>query len=590
MYAPYELMNDVSKVNTTNLTETCLVTPDGNGYTWGQFGACVRAWRDWMGSDEVAKRVLVARLDLSLSSLSLMVAAVEEPVRIAWLPLGLPAARELEMIAELSEAAMLGQNVMLVDEALAERVAGSPQKHGVEYEDTRVGIDFTWNNDAKFIYFTSGSEGTPKAVQVGMRAIRNRIEWMWDQYPYEPLDRVVIQKPLSFVASYWEVLGSLLQGVTGILVSSAERSRPDRFFDAVADTAATHLFATPAALLGLAEIATDQGTTLTALKLVCSSADRLTGDVAQRFLEAAPRAQLLNLYGATETTANTTVFEVPRAKTLHDQLPLGRPIANTKIVIRDAQGHAEEAGQEGLICVQGAPVAEGYVVGGHVTDGGVFFGSEGADREIRTGDLGYVESGLLYLTGRADNAVNISGYKIHLEEIENAARKLAGVSGQCGALYRNDSSGEYLALVIPLEWEPHVTSQKLSELLPPYMVPQRIVPVASVPTVRTGKVDRSACLALTLEGQSPAQEEKPSGAAGRLHASVEKLWCAALGQGSQLSTGDFFAAGGDSLRAVRLLASLRQEFGVRIPLRGFYSDPTLTYLVELLGVDLSGAE
>ncbi|GAE74860.1 non-ribosomal peptide synthetase [Cutibacterium acnes JCM 18918] len=75
-----------------------------------------------------------------------------------------------------------------------------------------------------------------------MDAVRNRITWMWNAYPYESSDLVVVQKPLSFVASFWEVLGTLLAGVTGVLITNIERSRPDVMFDRLASSGATHLF------------------------------------------------------------------------------------------------------------------------------------------------------------------------------------------------------------------------------------------------------------------------------------------------------------------------------------------------------------
>ncbi|MEA5153826.1 non-ribosomal peptide synthetase [Raineyella sp.] len=582
MHPPLDLMTGSASAADLSPSEPCLVTADGQFFTWQDLRAGVRAWRDWLSRGDVADRVVVARLDLSFSAVALMTAAVTQPVRVAWLPLGLPAARERDMVA------CLNPETILVDETLAASVATAALASSGEASDAETGIDLTWSDEAKFIYFTSGSEGVPKAVQVGMGAIRNRIEWMWDQYPFDPSDRVVIQKPLSFVASYWEVLGSVLGGVSGVLVRGADRSRPDRFYDVVVGMKATHLFSTPPALRGLAEMASEQSASLSSLKFVCSSADVLTSDVVQRFYAAAPRARLLNLYGATETTANTTVFEVPRTAKWPERLPLGRPIPNTRIVVRDAEGNEVDDGQEGLICIQGAPVADGYVDGGRLIAGDGVFIRDGSGCEVRTGDLGYLENNSLHLTGRRDNAVNMSGYKIHLEEIEAAARKLADAPGPCGAVYLDAAEEQSLALVIPRDWEQQVTHQALSQLLPPYMVPQQIVPADPVPTVRTGKVDRSGCRALISTRGSAPRTDTPAQDPHR--AAVERLWSAALDQGSGASAADFFASGGDSLRAVRLLASLRKELGFRIPLRAFYANPTISCLVALLASHVDGGE
>ncbi|WP_409449293.1 AMP-binding protein, partial [Acinetobacter baumannii] len=111
----------------------------------------------------------------------------------------------------------LGSQTVLIDDS----TAAEARFAGNWISDVR---SLTWSDNSKFLYVTSGSEGVPKAVQVGMDAVRNRITWMWNAYPYESSDLVVVQKPLSFVASFWEVLGTLLAGVTGVLITNIERS------------------------------------------------------------------------------------------------------------------------------------------------------------------------------------------------------------------------------------------------------------------------------------------------------------------------------------------------------------------------------
>ena len=190
-----DLMEGLSRALTISPEDVCLIGPDGTRRTWRELADDVRAWQNWLGSDANAGRTFAVRLDLSFNSVALMVAAVTRPVRVAWLPLKLPAAREQEIVENL------GEDTLLVDE--------SSLAQALEGDMVTVAPEFVWDDHAKFIYFTSGSEGVPKAVQVGMSAIRNRIEWMWDDYAFRPSDRVVVQKPFSFVASYWEVLGNL---------------------------------------------------------------------------------------------------------------------------------------------------------------------------------------------------------------------------------------------------------------------------------------------------------------------------------------------------------------------------------------------
>ena len=551
--------------------DVCLTGPAGEQCSWEQLVKNILAWRRWFNREQSEGVTFAARLDLSAKSVALVIAAVTLPVKIAWIPLNSPASRERDMIINL------GSKTVLIDDSTAEEAIFA----GNWISDVR---SLTWSDKSKFLYFTSGSEGVPKAVQVGMDAVRNRITWMWNAYPYESSDLVVVQKPLSFVASFWEVLGTLLAGVTGVLITNIERSRPDVMFDRLASSGATHLFTTPPALASLCDIATEKGSTLPQLRLACSSADQLMASVVRQFFEIAPRARVVNLYGATETSANTTSFEVSRSGSIPDPIPLGEPICATKIVIRDMKGNEKLSGEEGQICVQGAPVADGYIVNGQLSLGDdAFFTLGSGQREIRTGDLGIIKDGVLSLVGRLDNAVNIAGHKIHLEEVERAAARVANSTKQCGAVYHQGSGG-VLALVIPREWESQVTTSRLAEFLPSYMIPLKIVTTQNVPRSRTGKIDRCECLKLVAQSELYDHDRISQGQMQRnsVHDQVQNIWDMVLGKKSHGEDRDFFSAGGNSLRAVQLLTAIGKQFGVRVPLRNFYSNPTISCLVSLL--------
>lgn len=575
-----ELMETPSvplRTNPVRPDAVCVIAPNGASQTYGEFFANVEIWRQWIERTLTRDQVLAAQLDLSPISMALMVASLTVHTRIAWMPLGEAGPREQRMIEEL------GDSVYFLDDASAARILDEAEPPRI----TEICLDAfspeQWATTTKFIYFTSGSEGRPKAVQVGIGAIANRLRWMWTEFPFADTDRVIVQKPLSFVASYWEILGSLLGGVVAVLISREERGRPDLFFDVVSSSDVTHLFATPVALSGLVEAAEEHGSALSELKLVCSSADRFPMSLCRDLAATAPNARILNLYGATETTANTTAYEVSSTDLTSALVSLGSPIAHTRIVIRDSSGALCDDGVEGAVAVQGLPLADGYLIRGVLSDGDAFSGS-GDFREFRSGDLGYMQDGKLFLTGRADNAVNISGFKVHLEEIESAAMQLSGLTGQCAAVYIEDSGASVLALVVPEAWRGRVSSAALARFLPPHMVPRLLVPVETLPTVRTGKVDRAVCVALAkgaMRDGKQSSEDIERGPDERA-TTLARLWESSLGQDSTAVGDNYFQEGGDSLRAVGLLAAVRRQFGVRVPLRGFYADPSMTFVLSTI--------
>ncbi|MGK3950000.1 non-ribosomal peptide synthetase [Microbacterium sp. K2] len=563
------------RTGTVRSDAVCVEASDGASQTYGEFFGNVEKWRRWIERTLAREQVVAAQLDLSPISMALMVASLTVHSRIAWLPPGEAASREQRMIEQL------GDSVYLLDDASAARILDEAEAPRL----TEIRLDAfgpeRWATTTKFIYFTSGSEGRPKAVQVGIGAIANRLQWMWTEFPFAHTDRVVVQKPLSFVASYWEILGSLLGGVVAVLISSAERGRPDLFFDVVSSAGATHLFTTPVALRGLVEVAEEQGSALPALKLVCSSADRFPTSLGHDLAETAPNARILNLYGATETTANTSAYELSATDLSRASVPLGSPISHTRFVIRDSSGVECDEGVEGSVAVQGLPLADGYLIRGVLSDGDAFSGS-GESREFLSGDLGYMQDGKLFLTGRADNAVNVSGFKVHLEEIEAAAMQLSGRTGQCAAVHIEDSGANVLALVVPKDWRGHISRTSLARSLPPHMVPRLIVPVETVPLVRTGKVDRWECAALVKEAMRESRNSGHSMGGSDDGDTLARLWTTSLGQDSTAVGDDYFRDGGDSLRAVGLLAAVRRQFGVRVPLRGFYADPSMTFVLSVI--------
>lgn len=238
MQPSHDLLEGFRNIVIQKPGDVCLTGPAGEQCSWEQLVKNILAWRRWFNREQSEGVTFAARLDLSAKSVALVIAAVTLPVKIAWIPLNIPASRERDMIINL------GSKTVLIDDSTAEEAIFA----GNWISDVR---SLTWSDKSKFLYFTSGSEGVPKAVQVGMDAVRNRITWMWNAYPYESSDLVVVQKPLSFVASFWEVLGTLLAGVTGVLITNIERSRPDVMFDRLASSGATHLFTTPPALATL---------------------------------------------------------------------------------------------------------------------------------------------------------------------------------------------------------------------------------------------------------------------------------------------------------------------------------------------------
>lgn len=344
------------------------------------------------------------------------------------------------------------------------------------------------------VSYTSGSSGVPKGI-LGLHAgMMNRFEWMWRRYPFEPAEVCVHRVPLSFVDSLWEMLGPLSRGVPVAVF----REPVHRLVDFLALHRVTRMVVVPSLLERLLDYP-NLGARVPDLRLCSSSGEALRADVARRFCAAVPGARLINLYGQTETSADTSCFDTASLPPEAERVPIGRPIAGTDLYLLDERDAPVPAGGVGEIVVAGAGVARGYVNRPELT--ARRFTADplhpGAGRVFRTGDRGRVlPSGDFEFLGRVDRQVKVRGVRVELDEIELALRACRGVRQAAVAMVGSSIA----AWIVSDGGEPpsaNALRRQLAARLPEAMLPSTIELVAELPSTVSGKLDR-ARLAGTL--------------------------------------------------------------------------------------------
>jgi amino acid adenylation domain-containing protein len=493
----------------------------------------------------------------------------------------------LRGVLPLAAAAAAGLIVVPLD-------AGAAWQEGPAPAPPDAAIDA---DSAAYMIYTSGSTGRPKGAVNSHRAIVNRLLWMQETFALTPADRVLQKTPVSFDVSVWELFWPLMTGARLVLARPGGHQDPGYLVRRIRSAGVTVLHFVPSMLpLFLAE---PGAADCASLRLVMASGEALSGALSRRFQEVFPAAgegsgaALHNLYGPTEAAVDVTWW--PAAGESGERpVPIGRPVANTRIVIRDRDGREVPVGIAGELCIGGVQLARGYwrrpelTAERFVPDG---CGGAPGERLYRTGDLARrLPDGAVEYSGRLDHQVKLRGFRIELGEVEAA---LAACPEVREAVVGARGEGTSLRLVAWVTPEPDgeltaaALRAALRRTLPEFMVPASIVVLPALPLAPNGKVDRRA---LPDPEGAPARGAGGSGGSGEraeppanaLERRIAALWSALLGV-ERVDRGDnFFDLGGHSLLLVELRSRLREELGQEVSMLDLFRHTTVKGLAEHL--------
>ncbi|MCS0635755.1 amino acid adenylation domain-containing protein [Streptomyces sp. LP05-1] len=413
--------------------------------------------------------------------------------------------------------------------------------------------------DPCYVIYTSGSTGRPKGVVVEHRAIVNRLWWMQRGYPLGADDVILHKTPFTFDVSVWEIFWWSLAGAAVATLPNGDERDPARIAERIAESRATTLHFVPSMLHAFLTYTRAAGTTgrLGSLRRVFASGEALAATQVQLFHETLPDTSLTNLYGPTEAAVDVSWYDCDTLDATRS-VPIGRPIDNIRLVVRTRDGRIAPPGVPGELCIAGTGLARGYLHAPELTAQRFTEGPEGYGRIYRTGDLArWLPGGVLEYLGRLDTQVKIRGYRIELGEIEHLAAGAPGVAECAVAAVAGEGAEKALcAYVVAKEgFEESVLRDTLAAELPSYMVPQFVVTVPAIPTNHNGKRDLSA-LPAPRSGVSAREFTEPSTDLERL---LARVWSDALGVDRVGARDSFFALGGDSILAIRVVAALRQS-------------------------------
>ncbi|ENL4048133.1 amino acid adenylation domain-containing protein, partial [Serratia marcescens] len=433
-----------------------------------------------------------------------------------------------------------------------------------------------------YVIYTSGSTGKPKGAMNEHRGVVNRLVWMQEAYGLTAADTVLQKTPFGFDVSVWEFFWPLMVGARLVMAKPEGHKDPDYLSRAIEQYGVTTLHFVPSMLqsfLADGQAATRCGQVV---RVMCSG-EALPATLVAEFYRRLPQAELHNLYGPTEAAVDVTAWHCSR-EAERVSVPIGRPIANTRIYLLDERGQPVPLGAVGELYIGGVQVARGYLNRPELTAERFIadpFARGG--RMYRTGDVArYLANGDIEYLGRNDQQVKIRGFRIECGEIEAALATHPAVREAVVDARAVGDDKRLVAWVVPAadvaeETLAGALRQHVSAALPDYMVPSAWVVVAALPLSPNGKLDRRA-LPGPQGAQSQAAYEAPQGEHETLLAAI---WRELLNVERVGRHDNFFELGGHSLLAVKLMAQLRRA-GWGANVQTLFSTPTLSALAQAM--------
>jgi amino acid adenylation domain-containing protein/FkbM family methyltransferase len=446
-----------------------------------------------------------------------------------------------------------------------------------------------------YVIYTSGSTGKPKAAMNEHHAICNRLLWMQEALELGPTETVLQKTPYSFDVSVWEFFWPLLVGARLVLAEPGGHQDPAYLKTLIATEQVTTLHFVPSMLeVFLREEGLKQA--CRSVRRVVCSGEALSYSLQQRFYERMPEsAELYNLYGPTEAAVDVSWWKC-QPESERKVVPIGKPIANTRLYVLDEQQRLVPQGVRGELYIGGVAVGRGYLNQAELTAGRFLpdpFSVEAGARMYRTGDeVWQEEDGTIQYLGRVDQQVKLRGQRIELGEIEAALRQEREVREAVVVLRDGPADGEKRLvgyIVRQREDESGAKEreavrigelrERLRERLPEYMVPAVLLELAELPLTPSGKVDRKALP--EPDGARPELKAEYVEPQTEIEKVLEGIWRRVLGVERVGMHDNFFDLGVDSLLATQLVAQVNSSFQLELPLRASFDNPTIRAMALL---------
>lgn len=359
-----------------------------------------------------------------------------------------------------------------------------------------------------YVMFTSGSTGFPKGAAMTHDNVMNFIEWSVAEYQFAPGDVLTNINALYFDNSVFDFYSALFSGATLVPFTREEVRNPSALVEKIKQFKCTSWFSVPSMLIYLQTVRAfdSKENFLSVKRFVFGGEGYPKARLVELFERYKDSAKFNNVYGPTECTCMCSSYELCEDDfvSLEGYPPLGRIFDNFSFLILDEDGSEVELGKVGELCLFGPHMGKGYYNAPKNTESAFVQNPSNTAYEekiYKTGDLVRIDpyDNRMWILGRTDNQIKRMGYRIELEEIENALCGIDGVSRAAVVFFPDNNQGKLVAVCEGSFAENNNINDPLKKFVPNYMLVDEFFKMDKLPLNANGKMDRKAVVKYVLE-------------------------------------------------------------------------------------------
>lgn len=434
--------------------------------------------------------------------------------------------------------------------------------------------------DTAYIMYTSGSTGTPKGALISHRNV-SRVVINTNYIEINRDDRLLQLSNYAFDGSVFDIYGALLNGASLVMLSKEEAIEVPRLLEIIKTRKVTIFFVTTALFNMLVDWDVKA---LHGVRKILSGGELVSTAHMRKAFEALGPGRVIHVYGPTESTVFATYYPVDAVEEGDSSIPIGYPLANTTAYVLDKQGQLVPPNVPGELYIGGDGLAKGYLNREELTAEKFLNHPFKKDGKVYcTGDRVWrLPGGEIQFGGRFDFQIKIRGFRVELGEIETHIVTVPGIKEAIVVANRDSHNSLYIAAYYTVDGAtgglmPEELKELLTDSMPEYMVPSRMMRLEVMPLNLNGKIDRKAL---------PHIEESSTGGSGyegpdnELEEVLLKAMQNCLDRSDIGVNDDFFSCGGQSIKAIALMQQLLKE-GIELKVNDIFQSPTVRELARL---------